>query len=214
MQQFATHHSAVYAEWHEKYTGLVEEIFEKKNVKTFLDIGANTGAVIQFISERHKLEKVYAFEPFETNFLLLRQFIQDRFANDFEFEAYNKAIYYGAEFAKACGCGDGNTGGMFLSNVRDEYAKIPTVETGPVFSCTTLEKELQHVSHINLAKIDVEGSEWNILENSSFLKDRVDEILLEFHWLPEEEAKKFIGEKLPNFEIVTTLSNTFWLSRK
>ena len=214
MQEFAVHHASVYREWQEKYTDLVNEIFEKKKIKTFLDIGANTGAVIQFITDRHQLEKVYAFEPFETNFLLLREFIQRNLSGKFEFELHDKAIFYGVESAKACGTGDGNTGGMFLSNVRDEYVSISTVETGPIFKCSTLEKELSHVDHVDLAKIDVEGSEWNILENSSFLKDKTNDILLEFHWLDEEQSKSFIRKHMPDFEIVTILSNTMWLSRK
>lgn len=209
-----THHRFILEEWNEKYSSLVDKIFENRNISSFLDIGANSGAVIQFLLSRRNISDVYAFEPVEQNFSFLKHHVAPLFGNETKITAFQCAVYYGVTRASAFGCGDNNPGGMFLSNVREEYTKsINTYDTGITFDCKTLEECLPHIDSIDLCKIDVEGSEWNILQNSEFLKNKVNDILLEYHWISEDEAKSFLRDHLPQFQVSDIVSNTIWISR-
>lgn len=209
------HHRSILNEWHEKYEKTIDSIFEKNEIRSLLDIGANTGAVIEFVLSRHKLDSVYAFEPDPMNFQILSENMKKVCRDDIHCELFNNAVYYGVKKSKAFGCNDGNPGGMFLEGVNEEFANAQTSEiTDLIFHCSTLEEFLLHVKKIDLCKIDVEGSEWNIIENSSFINERVDHILLEHHWLDANSSTQFLNKHLPHHEIIDLIHNTFVMRRK
>lgn len=211
------HHIDIINEWNRYYTGLIDNIFTNQTISSFLDLGANTGAVIEFILSKKSIPKVYAIEPLDNNYQLL-QSIKERFSSEnISIKTFPLAVYYGLTEAKTYELGDNNTGGMFLDGVKNELESIieqklmKPIETGFTFKCDTLENILSDVKSIDLCKMDVEGSEWNIIRHSSFIKEKINNIILEFHWLTRDEAIKFLNEHLSNFSIVDFVHNSIWL---
>jgi len=54
----------------------------------------------------------------------------------------------------------------------------------------------------DLCKMDIEGSEYEVLENSSILNNYTKFILLDFHYKKEDEIRQFLKDKCPNLEIM------------
>lgn len=207
------HHASILVEWESKYSELVRMISEKLPEANFLDLGANTGAVIQIFDARINLKEVFAFEPAESNFEKLVE-NSKHLRSATKISCFKKAVYYGTNSARALTCGDNNPGGMFLSSIKEEgITNDVGIDTDIIFECCELEDTMPPNIVIDLCKIDVEGSEWNILKNSSFLKNNVKNILLEFHWLDHAGTIEFINENLSMFEVVYQKENTIWLSR-
>lgn len=212
------HHNAVLNEWKTRYDNLTDRLFKTRNIDVLVDIGANTGGAIEFILNKTKVNQIFAFEPVLENFNLLNKNL-DIFQKNhhFIFQTYHKAIYYGQDKVEVWGIDD-NTGGMFPKNVQEEgYLSLHNrvgFSFNTTFDCTTLEKELSNIKKVDLCKIDVEGSEWNILKNSEYIKNNVDTILLEYHWYDEQKTRDFILQNLPMFDIVEVCYSTFWLQKK
>lgn len=209
------HHQSILNEWLEKYEKTLDLIFEQCVIDSFLDIGANTGAVIEFILSKKSLKKIYAFEPDIDNFQILTGKLSSLASPNTHYELFNKAVYYGLEKSRVFGCNDGNPGGMFLEGVNSEFANNGGSEiSNQVFYCVQLEESLSHVDKIDLCKIDVEGSEWNIIENSRFIKEKTNNILLEYHWLNEKNALLFVERNLPKHQVVDVVQNTIVMKKK
>jgi FkbM family methyltransferase len=210
-----SHHNSILYEWSWKYDNLVNEILNSNKILSFLDIGANTGAVIEFILKKQKIANIYAVEPLEKNCEMLQSLQKKYNSEEINMHIFPLAIYYGITEAQACGIGDRNTGGMFLDAVvNDLELKHNTMKTGFVFKCDTLENILRDTESIDLCKIDIEGSEWNLIKHSSFLKTKIKNILLEIHWLDEPKAIDFLNNYLSEFSIIKIVHNTIWLKQK
>lgn len=185
-----------------------------KNINCFLDIGANVGEVSKILLETYStLKKVYAYEPQTDNFI----FLQQRFLKDPRLVPIKKAMYYQNDktFNKIALFNKGGSGSY-------------TVATNTNLLCesvdyTTFEEE--NLDKIDLAKIDIEGAEYNILKYSEELK-RIKYLIIEFHaWGTEDKEfedniplgperhnervayiKKFtddfISRNLPNYKVV------------
>jgi len=201
-----SHEKIIRNEWERsglltKIVDVIEE--EEEDVDVFVDIGANTGVVTVLISEALEPSMIFAFEPLKENVIRLKQNVEK---NNFksELKIINKAVYYGKTETMAYSLGDGNTGGLFLEDVGREHAGRYKKSLSPddiIFELTTLEAELGEVQ-VDLLKMDVEGSEWNIVENSKFLKKNVKFMVLEYHWKEEFDAIDFVSQHLPNFMLL------------
>jgi hypothetical protein len=72
------------------YVELVEYL-NKNKIKSYIDLGANTGGVCSVLLESiESLEICYLFEPQSTNF----EFIKDKFLGDQRVICYNFGIFY------------------------------------------------------------------------------------------------------------------------
>ena len=210
-----SHHDEILRVWSSRYEELMREVCYQNEGKNFLDIGANTGAVIQSFNRHAKFEKVFAFEPIASNVDMMTEVLKQTLHTSVETYMHTNAVYYGLEKAKAMTCGDNNTGGMFLDQVKHTgNSNGEGIETDIIFDCCTLEEKMPYDVIIDICKIDVEGSEWNILENSDFVRKNVRNILLEYHWCNLEHALSFCQDKLPEFEFVKHVEGTIWLKSK
>lgn len=211
-------HYSILEVWNRQYKDIVSDILKDFEIKTFLDLGANTGSVIEFFNHFFKNDtKIICFEPVEDNFNFLVNKLKslNRYKNSV---MYKKAVFYGLEESRAFGVGDGNTGGMFLEGtlpIVDPNDHRKPVMTELTFKCTTLENEINDIDFIDLCKIDVEGSEYNILLNSSFLREKTNHIILEYHWKKENEMISWIGQNFKTHKIIKTVESEamIWLKK-
>lgn len=136
------------------------------NIKTVADLGANVGEASNVLFEKiPSIENLFLFEPQIDNF----NFMVERFKNNSKFKIFNFGIYYGKEQSNLYRQ-DSNVGGYSVEkNIIEEFETVKL-------------KPLEHfnIKNIDFIKIDIEGAEYNVLENSTLLKD-IPYILIESH---------------------------------
>lgn len=184
------------------------EYLKDKNIKAVADIGANVGEVSKiFLEYIPTIEKVYAFEPRTDNF----EFLKERFKDEPRMNCFKLGIYYGklsAVLKYNGGCGS--------SSIASGAFGIESID---LVEFESLNRD------VDLVKIDVEGAEYNIIKNSTKLKE-IKYINIEFHpfgmddfnefnkHLPttpgSEERTSYIKNYTDNF-VKTYLPNYRWI---
>jgi FkbM family methyltransferase len=161
-------------EWNRgEYSRTVVSFLKEKRIKSFIDIGANVGGVSHvLLNEIDSIEKAYLFEPQRDNFLHLFE----RFKNNSKVSCLNCGIYYGEKYLMGLGQRGGGHVGCFTVVKNENASNLE--ETGDVFQL--FELEFFNLGQIDFVKIDIEGAEWNVMKNSSFLKE-VPYIEVELH---------------------------------
>jgi len=185
---------------------------KNNNIKNIIDVGANVGEVTNILLEDiPSIEKIYLFEPEYNNY----SFIEKRFKENKKIITYNYGIYYGADKLNMYRCDD-NVGGFSLQQIGSIKSEIVSLKTFEEFNFL----------NIDFIKFDVEGSEYNILKNSKFIKD-IKFIEIEIHeagidpdinYSDKEQRKKIITERyfnryLPNHRVVYDWESHFFLEK-
>jgi len=198
-------------EWtKEPFTKILEIIFSDKTVTNFIDIGANVGGVIKALHTLNyckNLKKIVCFEPDNDNYNYLTDICKNINTQNVDIICYNIGIYYGINEAQVCGTGDGNIGGYFIydDSISREHQVIPY--KNKIFKLDNIEKYIDF--EMDVVKIDIEGSEINVLENSTIIKNSKF-IILEWHF-NANRLDEFILKNLPTFEILYDTGNTNYL---
>jgi FkbM family methyltransferase len=135
-----------------------------------LDVGANVGIATAYFAIKYPNAIIHSFEPSSHNFSFLKQ-NASQFNN---VTVYRKALYSHDGFLQMHvfeGFGGWNSAFSETGNVEE-------------VECTTLDKFLtdQGIEKVDILKLDVEGSEWEILKNSRLL-DKIRVIIGELHYL-------------------------------
>ena len=178
-------------------------IFNDNDIKVIYDIGANSGATCDLFiyysnKYKNKLEKIYLFEPDSDNYKFLQENIKKHRKN--LISSFNKGIFYGKK-------------------VMDVY--LPKMENNEIYFTTggycvnpdSLSKnmskidktfELVELEELNLLKpdfikMDIEGSEINLIKNSVLLKE-AKYIYLE--WSDKEPFHNVLKKYLVDYDIV------------
>lgn len=165
-----------------------------------LDIGANQGFVTLWFKYNHPNAMIYSYEPVKKSYDILVKNVEDNNLNNcvlinagvFDENKTHK-IYH-----REGGAGLGDT----ISSLGTEGCKeeeIQLLNIDPTFNDT---------DKIDLVKMDIEGSEYNILKNCSFWK-KANKIIIEFH----DQFKEPFGFKDINFIKLITDSG-FILDKK
>ena len=199
----------LYNEWHadiswgtDVKTLLVPHI---DDIKVIVDIGANTGITGTFFL-KFLTGTFHLFEPDKENFNILKQNIPE----DPNIKFYNCGIFYGKDRCRVLGIGDNNIGGYtcdVIENTHKETFKDRYhYYEGKEFELKKLE---DFVLYADLVKIDVEGSEYNIIQNSNIVKN-AKFLLLEFHCHEITYYLDFIKTYLPNHKIMLDNKNKIY----
>lgn len=169
------------------------------SIKTAVDIGASSGIFLMFLMSIPTLEKVYCFEPDEENFKMLQTNSEGLGPG---VEIYNFGIYYGTRISTVVGTGDQSPLGYMVEDVKKEhdFRWGTTRYEGKVFNLRPLEETIK--SPVDFIKIDVEGSEYNIIENSTLLR-KSKYLQISFHNHPGIYVEKFIHRLLPEYDMIT-----------
>lgn len=174
-----------------KYFLNVLNYLSNKSIESSMDVGGCTGEVTNiFIENIDTLKKSIIIEPVKENY----DFILDNVKSErVDIIVINKALFYGSE-SISMGISEFNVGG-YSAKWNNLFESIPT---------TTIENLLEY-GNVDLIKIDIEGSEKNIIENSTELKN-IKYIEIEFHdeLIKPNVWKPFIETHLPNHKIVMT----------
>lgn len=167
------------------------EITERlPDLKVIFDIGANVGGFSETMKRKYPDANIFCFEPVSENF--------DELVKNTPYAIHiKKGVFYGQTEAKLLWRGS-NEGGIFV-----EYTDSgePRVERGEVAQLVELER---FGIKPDLIKMDVEGSELNIIEHSSLVKETP---YLIVEWHPNEDCEKFFEKHLPNHRVLVNIGN-------
>ncbi len=181
------------------------EYLRDKNIKTVLDCGANVGYFTDLILEKLNPDKVFSVEPDSENFYILLE----NFKNNAKVTCINKAIFYGSSIVGVLGVGDNSQGGYMIKEVENKHKEMyPIVYeyTGKKFEC--VEFESLGIDAVDLTKIDVEGSEYNIIENSNKIKESR-YLIIEWHNHVRNFLDVFIQSNLKNYKTIILTTEGF-----
>ena len=82
---------------------------------------------------------------------------------------------------------------------------------GSIYKLTELEKEVEFIP--DLIKIDIEGAEYNVIENSTIVK-QAKYLYIEWHMRTNLEIERFIFDHLSNYkELARDSRNSILLER-
>jgi FkbM family methyltransferase len=198
-----THTEYTINEWTNSiyYTKVIDYL-KKCEINSFLDIGACTGVIFEILQNNlPNLVNGVLIEANSTNY----NFIKNRYVNSTNVKVINKALFYGQEFLEL-GEVNNNVGAWSYKSNKNNF-KVETITLEDVVKNFFVE------SLPDLVKIDIEGCEYNFLENSEVLK-KIPYIEIEFH--PNEKYgffgnegkpwnefwRPFVSKYLPNHKIV------------
>ena len=190
---------------------VVDIITQDPSINTIYDIGANSGATATIFGKSPYVNRVYCFEPDLENF----KFMSDLLETNPKYVLIPKGVYYGKtemdvylpllpdseEIYQTCG---GYSVDPSQINNTNIYRKC-----GKTFQLCTLEEH--NFASPNFVKMDVEGSECNILKHSSLIQ-HAKYLFIETHHLKNFEM--FKKRYLPNFTTILDLGSDQLLQAK
>lgn len=190
------HKVYTYNEWSGyEYFHEVIKYLKEKEIKSFIDIGGCSGEVSRIILEEiPNIEYGIIFEPNIDNYLFIKTNV-----NDEKILVENKAIFYGKDSIKLSIKSEWKNVGSWSIYFNEEYP-----ENSIEVECVDLDSYLNEKQY-DFVKIDIEGSEFNLIENSTKLKD-VKYIELEIHYHHYEvdhsdNVLQYLNKYLPAHEI-------------
>lgn len=204
------HLSYTLNEWiRSPFKDILALILNDDSVKHFVDIGGNVGGVELALTNLgliHKLNKITIFEPDHDNFKFLTNIcnnIKTQTGLNLDFVYHNIGIYYGKTECQVCGAGDGNVGGYFLADERITTTRPFNVQEydGKTFKLDEFENYFDNNAIIDCVKIDIEGGELNLLENSHLLRNNCKYIILEWHFT-ENDFNEFYNKNLQQYDVI------------
>lgn len=168
-----------------------------ENLSTIYDVGANAGGFTEVLHRKYPSASFFCFEPVRNTYDFLKDAVP--FAKCFDL-----GIYYGKKESNAVWRGE-NMGAIFLEEMDSGE---PRVFTGEKLKLTTFE-ELE-ISKPDLIKLDVEGAEINIIENSEIVK-KCPYLIVEWHYDGRYSFEEFIKQHLPNHKILQNISRNQYI---
>ena len=161
----------VFMNYEEFFIDKVYDNLDLDNCKTVLDIGANVGLWTKYILSRNA-RKVYCFEPNKKALSHLKYGLR----NDNNATIVEKAVYKENATLKFY-INDENS---LTSSVLPESGHSPSYDVDAISLENAI--NLTGENKIDLVKIDIEGAEFDIIENlPQHVFDRIDSFLIEYH---------------------------------
>lgn len=172
--------------FHDKPSFLItfDEIFQKgiytfhcdNSTPVIIDCGANMGLSLLFFSQNYPNSTIYAFEPDNSVLDVLQKNIQT-----FEIKQvtlFKKAVWStNGIFEFFTDKGMGGRIGMEYNNQTP--SKVETIRL----------KDFIGDKRIDFLKMDIEGAEYNVIEDCEPILHQIENIFIEYHSIIEEEQK-------------------------
>ena len=164
-----------------------------RDIHTVVDVGANIGLFTILARDVFPHATIHAYEPN---------------ARVFPFLTANADTLRAACFNEAVGSTEGRVEVCDVGDSR--LAKVSTVETGGVRKIGIKQVIDRMNGHIDLLKMDCEGSEWDILRDAEAL-GRVDHIRMEYHIGPGQTCDELVRlSEAAGFQIESLRPNRTW----
>lgn len=173
---------------------VIEDLFEKDEYgfkslnflpgDVVVDIGANVGVVSIYLAKKYPDIQVYSFEAHPINYKNLLQNIE--LNNVSNIKPFNLAVSSTDEQFVSITLAQNNSGSssLFIVDPKDPLtATIKTISLDSIIRINSIEK-------INFLKLDCEGSEFDILENSKLIHEiLIENISAEIHTYMQSKNK-------------------------
>lgn len=166
------------------------KILETKKIKSYVDIGANVGEFCKCMFEKlPTLTTAYLIEPEEANFKFMTNRMEE--LRQYCLHMFNVGITYNIKNP------------VFLRSFNVGGHRIIESENASDIKTSTLE-DLK-IPIVDLIKIDTEGGEYDIIENSSYLQE-VEWLDIEFHdYDGSHPMEEYVEKFLPKHRIELSL---------
>jgi FkbM family methyltransferase len=147
--------------------------------KVIIDAGANIGLASIYFANKFPEAKIIAIEPEARNFELLEKNIS-KHLNIIPLQA---ALWGGEEQINLLDTGLGTNAYMTVQSDSSDTIKTPKHEFKSIINTVTIEKifEDYNIDRVDILKIDIEGSEKEVFNNSKNWIQKVDAIIIELH---------------------------------
>jgi FkbM family methyltransferase len=173
------------------YINVIEEL-KNDGIKSYIDIGANIGEFCNVLFNKiPSLTEAYLFEPEIENFTFMESNLKHK-----KLSLFNVAIGYDLKNGVLVPHGSANVGGfMVIDSESATNARQITIKT----------LEELNLPLVDLVKIDIEGGEFNVIENSTYLQN-IKWVEIEFH-LSEADSKnkaavRYVEKHFPNHSMI------------
>lgn len=172
----------------------------KEPPKFIVDLGAYTGLSTVYFRQKYPYSRIVSVEPNPDLFSLLKLNTENIVSSN---DIFNAAIWIdeGYGFLKDQGTGDW---GWLFSEDGGEYASVKKITMDSIF------KHLD-TDFIDILKVDIEGSEKELFENSFSWIDKIGMIIIETHdrikrgcqkAVDDATRDKFIKKKRKNTNVI------------
>jgi FkbM family methyltransferase len=147
----------------------------KEPPKVIVDAGANIGLASILFTNRYPLAKIFAIEPEQSNFELLKANVAP-YPNVVPIQA---ALWHRNEEISLVDPGLGKWG--FMTDAKDSSEGLG--DTCHQVEAMTVDKIMADygLSEINILKIDIEGAEREVFSDTSAWIGKVDAVIIELH---------------------------------
>jgi len=215
----SAHFNYTINEWKQnKHQNYLDIIFKDNDIKIIFDIGANVGGTSYIFNEYAKnnnktIEQIFVFEPDNENMNFMKNKLDESIDKTIKTIFIEKGIYYGKTSSVVCGMGHKgqglhhNVGGYSIQECCEKAVELRNsrgesidsyVYPDKIFELDTLEN-LSNGIIPDFVKIDVEGAEVNIIENSTILK-KAKYLIIE--WNSDLNYIEFFIKHLPDHKII------------
>jgi FkbM family methyltransferase len=150
-----------------------------KEPEIIIDAGANIGLTSVYFANKFPHAKIIAIEPESGNFEVLLMNIKN-YPNIF---SVNAALWNECGEIDILNVGLGNNGFMTGSESDHAILKTPVFELKNKVTAVTVEKIMKdfNIDTVDILKIDIEGAEKEVFENSDLWIQKINVIIIELH---------------------------------
>jgi FkbM family methyltransferase len=178
-----------------------------KSPGIIVDAGANIGFASIFYSGKYPASRIIAIEPESSNFTLLKK----NTANYSNITPVHAALWSENEVVKVIDPGVGQWG--FQTYARGAVSSARHCAEVPGMTVDKLMSDL-NLDHIDLLKVDIEGAEKEVFENSSSWIDKIGMIAIECHDRFKAGCSNAVRAATTAFEYEWSRGETTFLLRK
>lgn len=180
-----------------------------RNLDVIVDAGANIGLASVRFATRFPQAKIIAIEPERKNFEMLQRNVE-KYPN---VVAVHAALWDRSGEIELVDPGLGNWGFMTGDQERSDRPvsemrhKVPAVTIPEIIERFGLDR-------IDLLKVDIEGAEREVFQDSSSWIGKVDSLVVELHDRLKSGCSRSFYQGTPGFDLEWSCNENIYLSRK